>query len=520
MSHLWDKKLKLNPCAAADSMGLGRCTQRSVAGDEYKMSIPYRSFKIKLFLYKRIAVYFIYGCLIVNITGILVKVVMAAIAARGLGIIARKFAPNLMARGARAYASNPGGFRAGTLLTSALAASAASRQKKLNKKRFKNKKKPAKGMLSTMANGKFKKYKKIKKSKKKKMKELDYAKKGVVQTNEVHGKVEDPDCVYVGYGAQATAPTIYNIVCAIIRKLFNTCVGYDAVGINLEIPGYLFDNTGSTYKIVLLSRNALTEEVTVTHTWYSSDNVNLINVANEFNGFFKSYSANSGTYANLSSSNRLEPYKFQMYIKDGNVTDFWNFQGEMNFQQCMIDTKTITTAKIQNRSSGANGGTTADDVTNNPIIGRRYLTNGIPKARDSGFPNEVTNEAIKLMRAAQSDVTYKEPPRKYHFTNTVATAGVQLQPGEIKYSTVVFKKTMLLLPLLRWLNANEDAEGRVTNNNGLFEMFAFEDMINVNEEQNISIVYEVNRTVMSLVTYEKKNVITTYFRQFSYNNVA
>jgi len=452
----------------------------------------------------------------------------AMIAARGLGMIARRYAPSLMARGARAYASNPGAFRQATGVVGALSASAIARANKLNSKRFQKTKNastiaPYKRKFAGQmnSNGRFKKYKKSKKrfKKNKVMKEVDYATKGVIQTNEVHGRVEDPDCVYVGYGAQATAPTIYNIVVCLLRKLFQQCVSYDAVGINLEIPGYLFDNTGTVYKIVLLSRNSLTEEVTVTHTWTSTDNQTLISVANEFNGFLKSYSMNTGTYANLTNANRLEPYKFQMYIKDGNVTDFWNFQGEMNFNQCVINTKTVTTVKIQNRSLGANGGTQSDDVTNNPVIGKRYLTNGVPKTRDAGFPNEISNEAVKLVRAAQADVTYKEPPRYNHFTNSLKATGVQLQPGEIKYSKLVFKKTMHLLPLLRYLNCNEDSEGKVTNNVGLFEMFAFEDMINVNEDQRIQIVYEVNRTVMSMVSYKKKNVGTTYFRQNTYNNL-
>jgi len=474
---------------------------------------------------------------------------MALFAARMAGLGARRFFPSAFNYARRAYMSNPRAFarvasgaaRAGAVGAMALTKRNRTPSRGPNKRRYAMPATPAKSPARgrTMSRdtsssrsssvGKRKRYAgyarsagKFKRATSRINTDIMYLKHGMSATQEVHGVVEDPDCVFLGHSAQVAPATIYNIVSSLFRKLFNDCVKFECLSLTQEIPGLTFDNTSVRYKLVLLSKNANNNNITTTHTWISSDNSTLTSVTNDFNGFFKSYSSGTGTYQNNNDANRLEPYKIQLYQLDVGVSeDFWNFQGEINLNQVMVHVKCVSSMKVQNRSLGANGGTQADDVTNNPLIGKRYICNGVPKTRDLHFQQIVTNKGVKLLRAAQCDDSmYKEPPRFNHFVNIKKGAGVQLQPGEIKYSKLYFKKSMGLLTLLRYLHANEDSVGDITNNVGPFELFALEDMINVNADQVISVCYEVNRVTSSYCTYKKKNISNTSFEQAEYDNVV
>lgn len=348
----------------------------------------------------------------------------------------------------------------------------------------------------------------------------EYQLKGYVDTVEVTGQVNDPDCVYIGHVAQCNLQTMYNLLRALVRKLLMKCVKYDAINANAEIPGYLFDDTGTVYKIVLLQRNRDTDAVTVLNTWFSAGNDTIQTIAQAFINDFINY---ANGFAEYSASYKQELFKFQVYQKDGNVTSFWNFQGELIFDELVYHYHMQSTMKMQNRSLASGGGTTTEDVSNNPLIGRIYQMNGLPLTRDlAGRFGGIKNNGVCLYRGAEmpADSQLKEPPSPGYFVNIKYSAPVKLLPGQIKYNTItVFGKKKLLsfLKMLRW---DEDADSRVYYNSGPFSMVALEDAINVNSTEKIQLAYECNRVTAGYFTEKRSHYSQGKFDQYAYSNTT
>lgn len=143
-------------------------------------------------------------------------------------------------------------------------------------------------------------------------KNMAYHLNGYVDTKELTGQVSDPNCVYIGHCAQANEQTMFCLMRALIRKLLRKTVKFDGVNAEFEIPGYLFDDTGTVYKIVLLQKNLDTDAITVLNTWNSSGNNTISQIAQHFISNFIDY---SNGYATYSSNYKLELFKFQVYIK-------------------------------------------------------------------------------------------------------------------------------------------------------------------------------------------------------------
>lgn len=317
---------------------------------------------------------------------------------------------------------------------------------------------------------------------------------GYVDTKEVTGQINDPDCVYLGHSAQVNESTMYCLVRALIRKLLRKTVAFDGVSASFEVPGYLFDDTGTVYKIVLLQKNLDTDAITVKTTWFSTGNDTITSIAQAFVNDFINY---SNGFALYSASYKQELFKFQVYIKDGNITDFWNFQGELNLEDLKIHVKAKSQLKLQNRTKGADSSADGQDVTNNPLIGRTYYMNNLPKVRDDvGRFSSMNKYGVELIRAAELPAAsmLSEPPKPGYFVNCKKSAVVKVMPGQIKYSTLVFEKEMKFLKFLKTMRWDEDADSISHYNIGPYELIALEDAINVNSTEKIVIAYEINRT--------------------------
>lgn len=350
-----------------------------------------------------------------------------------------------------------------------------------------------------------------------------YARNGYVDTQECNGVVADPNCVYVGHTAQATSMTITNLARSLIRTLFYKTIKHDAVNYSEEIPGLAFDDTSNVFKINLLYIVVSTGVVSVeaSHTTSNNDTIDVI--SNSFKPVLYTYSAGN-TSAN--DTNIKQPYKMEMYIRDGNVTTFWNYQGCINLNECMVHVKAVSEMKIQNRSLSATGGVDGNDINNSPIHGYRYVTNGLPRSRDkllnilgtvNGFKGVITKRAAELDSAG---VNYTEPPLPKTFINNSKSAKVKLDPGDIKKSILYYQKKMSFNSYLRNLQYLADtASDQIAKNTGTCEVFALEDQINVNSTQNISIAYEVNRKVGTYLTFRTHRFSTMGFVATTQDNV-
>lgn len=365
-------------------------------------------------------------------------------------------------------------------------------------------------------------YKRFKKASRKGINVMkQYHTKGYVDTVEINGTINDPDCVYIGHVAQANVQTMDTMVRALIRKLFMKCVKYEGISSNEEIPGNWWDDTGDVYRILLLQKDQDTNVISIAHSEEPPGNSTIKSVANAFAPEFRKYANGFTVFTN---SYKTVPFKLQLYKRDTTaVFHAWSFVGELNLQDLVVHVNCKSTIKIQNRTESATGSADAEDVNNNPLIGRRYITRGLPKTRDEvGVFGQVSTNGVKLLRAGQLPGTSKlqEPPAPGYFVNVSATTGIKIMPGGIKYGTVTFMKNASFLSFLKMMRYDQTDNSLITYNIGPVDIYALEDAINVNGEEKIQVAYEVNRVTGLFFTEKRKAYSIGDFQAISQNNVT
>lgn len=349
---------------------------------------------------------------------------------------------------------------------------------------------------------------------------LPFHEKGYVENTEVTGQINDPDCVYIGYAAQCNLMTMYTMIRSLFRKLFYEGVKYDGLNPNEEIPGLAFDDTSNVYKIVLLIKNQDTDAVTIQRSYITVGNDTITSVATQFINDFIDY---ANGYALYSANYKNILHKLQIYQQDGNVGQFWNFQGELCLEELVVHVNSQSSLKVQNRTKSATSSSDEQDVSNNPLIGRRYVMNNLPKVRqDVGRFGCIHQQGVRLIRAAElpSNSGLKEPPAPGYFVNTKATAGIKLLPGEIKYGKLNYNVSMKFLKYLKFMRWDEDASSLSHYNVGPYELYAFEDAINVNTTEKILIAYEVNRQTGVYFTSKKHRYSQGTTAQYGVSNTT
>ena len=251
-------------------------------------------------------------------------------------------------------------------------------------------------------------------------------------------------------------------------------------------------------------------------------------VANQFYADFLKYSAGYSYGAGSGDAgNDIRLYNFNLYSQDYNTTYSPVFECSIHLDDEILHLSGSSALKIQNRTlvADADAGTDEDNVTNNPLIGRSYMFKGMPKTRSkSAWPlNAVPiNSGVQLVRAAtmSTNTAMKEPPNPSIFSNCVKSGTLRLEPGAIKMSYIRYKKSMHFLEFLQKMNVQYGVTVFHAYHS-IFpsEVFALEDIINVNGSQNISCAYEANQVIgMFLRTRKKALAVLDYTTSTVSNN--
>jgi len=357
-------------------------------------------------------------------------------------------------------------------------------------------------------------------TKKEKNQFVTHSNKGTYHVAEVHGTVSDPDCVYLSHCAIDSYAVIIHATSALMRKLF------EKAGVNVtnveDILGHVSIADGANWKIELTQIDELTgvESVRVSHITIAAST--LATVTNAFFPAFQDFSAGQGVVSG-GLGNRLRLYRLILYTQDFNTTYSPTFFTSLNLEDEVICVLGKSAIKLQNRTLAADGSSSKEDISNNPLMGRMYEFPNYPKGRDRllyGLNSILANEGINLVRSAQiPSLSYKEPPLPNHFANCKKSSLIKLEPGEIKYATVSYEKHMHLLTFLSKIKMQmTDGTARFLEAPFPCQLFSLEDMINVNTTQNISIAYEVNKELGIYFKTQKSRRAVTTFQQASISN--
>jgi len=361
-----------------------------------------------------------------------------------------------------------------------------------------------------------------------------FAEKGFLNTIEVSGTVTDPDCVYLLHVAADPYLIIGHAVEALVRKLFakgGAVVNSVTEEVGISSP---IDSAAWVIKLVSCQRGNPTPIVWETKTFTTTNNQSIRDIATPMLTHFMQYSTGYTTVPGTgNNANTFEPMFLQLYSVDYAVsgnTDRIIANIDLRNESIVYYSK--STMKIQNRSKAADGGVDATNVNNNPLVGRSYTFSGTPNPRQMGaYPlgRIPITRGVGLVRASDLVVTtggpaYKEPPKSSAFTNCKSTSKVRLDPGDVKTSTVSVtgeKNFMKWLKAIRLSYGPQGigADGNYYSTYSIFksQMFAFEDLINVNLTELISCAYEVNRESGIFFKTTGKNAAVTGFDQLTYS---
>lgn len=390
----------------------------------------------------------------------------------------------------------------------------------------KNKKRGSPGVRGKFV-GPFKRKRKVRKNM--------YLAKGVEHTIEINGRVEDPDCVYIGHTTHSPVLLIEIICQTLLRKLF-TKAGHVLTSIYQTIEGVAtgFGNTDNTWliRVVRIDKATGVED--------NFDHVTVVGASTSLHLLCGDVSAGVGPqfadminvfkeYANgangTSASNTKVPFKVQLFKKEiyqiiPDIIGVWQFVTEIVLSEETIHVCSVSELKIQNRTVSADGNTSTDNVSNNPIEGRKYaFRNGAPYSRvEDAQLLEIfaaTTGAITV-RAAQlvgSALGLAEPPDPNIFSNCSGSVKVRLDPGHIKFDKIRHKVSKNILAFLISFGYGVGATSKYNRIMGKSSILAFEDVINVNTNFSIAVAYEINRKYgCYLTTHRAKPLLGSRFQ--------
>lgn len=348
--------------------------------------------------------------------------------------------------------------------------------------------------------------------------------KGVVNTTEIHGKVADPDCVYVGHSTYSGYQLLECVCMALLKKLF-VKAGMKFASLREPVSGY-FANTSDCWRITLYRYIHSTGlQDAITYDLPAGANTSIYQIVGDksagltplwpglidalgiyASGDFSTPNSSAGALANVT-----EPFSLHLYRQEGNTGIFWQHETQIRLQEEIVHCKSKSQLRVQNRTKSESGNADADDVANNPVIGKLYHFNGgAPRLKNIGVQLSSMLEPSGVLTARGNNLSpdFHEPPPATAFWNCYGQAGIKLEPGAIKFDTLYHYTSK---PLLKFLKSMQYGIGNTVSSQqkqiylfGKSSMLAIEDMINVNGVENINIAYECNREFGVYMTTKSK----------------
>lgn len=334
---------------------------------------------------------------------------------------------------------------------------------------------------------------------------------GFTNTTEITGTVSDPDCVYVGHSTSSGPRILTVFLQACLRKLYKESANWTCTNVTDPILGY--EGFGDGWRLILYVKDVQAGTVTTsTYDTTTTDTIarivgdNASGVAPSWPNLYNFWVNYIGQASSTIAGSVQQPTRLALFQRDGNITNFYHFMGDIYFPNEIINLKVTSELKIQNRTLSATGSADAEDISNNPIVGRVYeVSSGCPRTRVEGadlIGHVIDATGVITRRAAEfptaTQVIMREPPDPKIFWNISKSSKVIIQPGNIKKDVITFsvrKPVYEFFQRLDWrVNTGAVASAGSMKSMGKSALYALEDIINVNAAQNISVAFEVNRT--------------------------
>lgn len=363
--------------------------------------------------------------------------------------------------------------------------------------------------------GKFRKPKKTKK--------MSMAKKlGVVLSQEIYGKVDDPDMVVVGQHTFPKGQIAKALAYSILRKAIKKAIGFDATDIEQEIP-FTDYNDAQKGRVKFVYKDP-TDGTIKTASFDVVNNDTISSCASK--ACSGDFTVNFITQLeNLMTEGTTESiYDLQRVIVSNITASTAIVLCDLNMLNEVVKVSVGTNIKMQNRtlaSSAADAST--DRVDTQPIKGRLLQFKGVPQPLNmhekSGLYNGVMNAgSVVLIRGAELDGG-SEPRVKQDFSNCYRSSSISLQPGEIKSTKIGQKHAAYFNNLMKYIR-HRGNNSLYTSHKGYCQLAFFEEVLNSGSSNKITINYEQQLYISSYLITGKGSPINTEHNQAEQNNVT
>lgn len=357
-----------------------------------------------------------------------------------------------------------------------------------------------------------------------------FLKYGFLNTTEVNGTIDDPDCVYVGHTTYSPLAVLEQLMCSLARKLFRK-IGYDITHLKQRIDSFTNADTGSGFQISLVTKDLDTGVRTrYTHILPASGSLYTMFGSNAEGVGPQAAAIMNFLYEWISQDNQAQNNirldKLELGTLLDNLQANYIMASQINLNTEKVHLYCKSQLKLQNRTRSATGSSSMEDINNNPLQGKLYhLGTGVPSCKidDVHFIERIrANTGVILARGAEFSVNtgMREPPPAKLFKSVLAFKNQILQPGEIKKDIIYFQQRKDLNNFLLGLRYAPKAGSFQwdTKIAGRCSLISMEDMINVNAGEKITLAYEVNREVGIWTESQKVSVAGGNLMQLQYSN--
>lgn len=341
--------------------------------------------------------------------------------------------------------------------------------------------------------------------------DMNYTSLGVVVNKEVHGKIADPDCVYIGHSTFVADDIAIAVATAALRKLFRKA-GYNITSIDEVLP-LTTDTNASGFAFEYTKINVDLTRTVVSYTTVTGDSIASIANSSGFIGDIKRIYYHDDTTTGTGNHAQFE----YLYLRQ-NTTRILLASVALKNEILHICARSILA--IQNRTKGADTSSTGtEQIDSQPLKGYRYfMEGGVPRSKqnDNELINRTTAAGNILVRAAElaPATVWKEPPMPKQFNNCKAYVFVRLEPGSIKTGKITKYWSGYFNNILQRLYTRSKAgyTDSVEMAPGTCELFALEETLNSGSVNNITVNYEKEyRVGAMLVTGKQPLCLMKYY---------
>lgn len=349
-------------------------------------------------------------------------------------------------------------------------------------------------------------------------------KSGYVETKEVFGKVDDADCVYVGQSTFDISSLAKTIACAVLRKLFKKA-GLNVTNPLGELNLYWNDNADGFYinfqvrnsDGVIFTLPSSTGYVTVDGDTLESVATNCTLIARIADRLRAVDSGNRGDFERIS-----------LYSSDRNgVSTNTRLAAELDLRNEVIDVMISTTLTVQNRTKSADGSTEITQIDNQPLKGYLYeFIGAVPQSKqyDMGVLNRIRPGGVFLEQSLDLSpaLLFKEPPVPKTFSNCVKASRVNLQPGDMKKTTLHTHYRGYFNNIIQKMKATmrDTTNDFVQYAAGKCQLFALEERLNSGSTNYITVTYEIDRKIGAMLTTTRSPVALSGYATLQVNNIT